>query len=345
MDVLARCFVTALAITSLSGCQLTYLVKSAYNQMNILYLRQPIDQVIASGKLSEKDKAKLELTQSVRLFAQEKLLLNVGKNYSSYVQLNKPYVVWSVNASHQWKLEHFLWHFPIVGDVPYKGFPEEEDAKKEASLLQSQGYDTYVRGVSAYSTLGWFNDPILSSMMRYSDEDLVNTIIHESVHATIYIKSNADFNERFATFVGDKGTELFYLEKEGPESIHLQRMKNENDDQKIFSAFISDEIKKLGLFYKSNSTKDLSLRENQFAEIKNRFRKQVRPALKTDSYSSFEKITLNNARLLLFKTYVADLSDFQRLLDAVNGDLILFIKKIRLLESHPNPSEGLKNLI
>ncbi|MEY4615902.1 MAG: hypothetical protein RJB66_862 [Pseudomonadota bacterium] len=345
MDVLVRWLVTALALTSLSGCQFTYLVKNAYNQMNILYQRQPIDQVIASGKLNEKDKAKLELSQSARLFAQEKLLLNVGKNYASYVQLNKPYVVWSVNASHQWKLEHFLWHFPIVGDVPYKGFPEEEDAKKEASLLQSQGYDTYVRGVSAYSTLGWFNDPILSSMMRYSDEDLVNTIIHESVHATIYIKSNADFNERLATFLGDKGTELYYLETEGTESIHLQKMKDENEDQKIFSAFISDEIKKLGVFYDSNPKKDLSLRENQFVEIKNRFRMLVRPILKTDSYSSFEKITLNNARLLLFKTYVADLSDFQRLLDSVNGDLILFINKIKTLESHPNPAEGLKKLI
>lgn len=344
MDVLKRLVLLASSLFCLGGCQVTYLVKSAYNQMNILYHREPIEELLNSNQLTDTEKKKLEVTQRARAFASEKLALNVGKNYSTFVKLNKPYVVWAVNASPQWKLEHYLWHFPIVGSVPYKGFPNEEDAKEEAAHLQSKGYDTYVRGVSAYSTLGWFNDPILSSMMRYSEEDLVNTIIHESVHATIYIKNNADFNERLASFIGDKGTELFYLSSEGPQSRYLKKIKDENDDQKVFSAFISDEIKKLTAFYQGNPLHEDKLREDQFNALRKRFRENIRPLLKTDAHDNFEKITLNNARLLLFKTYVADISDFQKLFDSVQGDLILFLKKVKQLESHPNPVEGIKTL-
>lgn len=323
---------------------MTYLLKSAYNQVNILYHREPISSVLNKSDLSETDKKKLEITQRARLFASERVGLKVGDNYSSFVQLNRPYVVWSVNASLQWKLEHYLWHFPIIGAVPYKGFANEGDAQTEALELQKKGYDTYVRGVSAYSTLGWFSDPILSSMLRYSEEDLVNTVIHESVHATLYIKSNADFNERLASFVGDKGTELFYLSEEGPQSQHLANIRNENEDHKIFSKFISEEIKLLGSFYKMNPDKDLKLREMQFSEIKKRFEQNVRPYLKTKAYSHFDKNPLNNARLLLYKTYIEDISDFQRLFDAVKGDFTQFITKVKTLEDHPNPVEGLKNL-
>lgn len=346
MDVLAQSLRLGLVILSilLSGCQLTYLLKSAYNQMSIIYNREPIEKVLQSETLTEKDRAKLNLAQDVRIFAAETLKLKVGKNYSTYVQLKNPYVVWAVNASPKWKLEHYLWHFPIVGSVPYKGFPEEKDAKAEAEELKSKGYDTYIRGVSAYSTLGWFNDPILSSMLRYSEEDLVNTIIHESVHATLYIKSNADFNERLATFIGDKGTELFYATREGKNSPHLVTIKNDNEDQKIFSQFISEEIKTLNQLFKDHPQEDLALRENQYNEIKKRFREIIRPQLKSNSYQNFEKLPLNNARLLLFKTYIEDLSDFQVLFDKLQGDLSLFISKVKTLESHKKPIEGLKDL-
>lgn len=345
MDVLKKLCGLTLAIATLSGCQITYLLKSAYNQMNILYHREPIERVLEKTDLAPKDRAKLELALQARVFASEHLKLKVGKNYSTYVQLGKPYVVWAVNASPKWRLEHYLWTFPIVGSVPYKGFPEEIDAEEEAKALQQKGYDTYIRGVSAYSTLGWFSDPILSSMMNYSEEDLVNTIIHESVHATLYIKNNADFNERLASFIGDKGTEQFYLKTEGKDSPHLKRIADENSDQKIFSAFISKELKQLTAFYKNTPAEDLALREKQFADIKQRFLDELRPQLKSKTYSNFNKLQLNNARLLLFKTYVEDLGDFQIILDKLNGDLVQFLEKAKTLESHPNPVAGLKTLL
>lgn len=312
--------------------------------MNILYHREPLEKVLKDPNLNPEVKKKLLIVQKARDFAKEKLFLNVGKNYSTYVDLHRPYVVWAVNASPQWKLEHHLWHFPIIGDVPYKGFPSEEDAKEEAQSLEQQGFDTYTRGVTAYSTLGWFNDPLLSSMMRYSEEDLINTIIHESVHATIYIKSNADFNERLATFIGDKGTELFYQTEDGPDSVHLIKIKSENEDQKLFSEFITQELDALKAFYQSHPEPDFSLREVQFKKIKDRFREALQPKLKSKSYENFEKTPLNNARLLLFKTYIEDLSDFQTLLDKNNGDLIQFLSKIKTLEGTSNPVDALRSL-
>jgi predicted aminopeptidase len=344
MDVLRFIVVPFSAALFLSGCQITYLLKSAYNQMNILYHREPIVSILTDSPLSTEERATLELTLKVRTYAAQKLNLNVGKNYSTYVQLNKKYVVWALNASPQWKMEHYLWHFPIVGAVPYKGFPDEIDATDEAKELQRQGYDTYIRGVSAYSTLGWFSDPLLSSMIRYSEVDLVNTIIHESVHATLYIKGNADFNERLASFIGDKGTELYYISQEGLESPHLQVIRDESHDQKIFSDFISVEIKNLSAFYTTNPKQDLTLRDKKFEEIKSRFIMEIVPLLKTSNHAHFGKLSLNNARLLLFKTYIEDLSDFQKLYDSVNGDLPLFLEKVKSLETHSNPVEGLKKL-
>ena len=127
------------------------------------------------------------------------------KNYSTFVNLHRPYVTYIVSAAPKNELKYYTWYFPIIGSVPYKGYFNEAGANGEARDLASEGYDTYVRGVTAYSTLGWFKDPILSSMLAYSDYDMVNTIIHETVHTTIYIKSNANFNERLASYLGDLG--------------------------------------------------------------------------------------------------------------------------------------------
>lgn len=329
----------------LSSCQLTYLLKGAYNQAEILYHRKPILSLLQKKEVDEKTRAKLELALAVHSFAEKELSLKVGSNYTSFVDLKRPYVVWAVNAAPQWELEHFLWSFPIVGSVPYKGFPKEEDAKEEADQLKNKGYDTFIRGVRAYSTLGWLSDPVLSSMLNYDDHDLANTIIHESTHATVYIKNNADFNERLATFVGDKGTEIFYLKKEGPNSPILKLIQAEASDQALFSQFIAEELKQLRDFYRQLKTRDLALRQKEFDKIKTHFEEKVRPQLRSDLYENFQKVPLNNARLLLFRTYVEDLSDFEKLFQKSGNSMKVFLERIKTLEGDPNPVEGLKKLI
>ncbi len=250
-----------------TGCQLGYFMKSAYNQLSLLSSREPIDKAIQSDKLTDKEKGKLLLAEKAKIFAEEKLHLTKSKNYSSFAQLDRPYVTYVVSAAPKWQLKHYIFSYPIVGDMPYKGFFNEKDAIEEETELKQMNLDTYRRGVSAYSTLGWFNDPVLSSMLTYSDHDLVNTIIHESVHATLYIKNSADFNERLAVFLGNKGTELYYLETEGADSKTIKLIKEENEDDLIFSKFISQKIIDLEMWYKNNKSIDESLRTEQFDKI------------------------------------------------------------------------------
>lgn len=326
----------------LSGCQIGYYFDSAYNQFSMMNSKVSIEKALQDPGLKEEDKHKLKLAQRAREFAEKELHLKVTKNYTSFVKLDRPYVTYVVSAASKWELKHHLWSFPFVGKMPYKGFFKEADAKEEEEQLKKQDLDTFRRGVFAYSTLGWFNDPILSSMLNYKEHDLVNTIIHETVHTTIYIKNSADFNERMAVFLGNKGMELFYLKEEGPESETLKLTIQENRDDRIFSEFISKEILDLESWYKSNPEKNEALRLKRIHEIQERFRTQILPKMSTKSYARFPEIELNNARLLNYKTYMQDLSDFEKLYDQVGQDFGKFLEKCLNLEKSEKPEEALK---
>ncbi|MEN0058877.1 MAG: aminopeptidase [Bdellovibrio sp.] len=349
MDFVARgkLLLVGLSLVFLSACQMGYLMKSGYGQMKLLNSRVPVEKALQDPSLAENKKAKLRLAQQARLFAEQDLHLKPTKNYTSYVELSQPYVTYVVSAAPKWELKHHQWSYPFLGQMPYKGYFDEADAQEEEKELQKQDLDTYLRGVSAYSTLGWFNDPILSSMLRYSDFDLVNTIIHETVHATLYIKHAADFNERLATFLGNKGAEQFYLKKEGPASPTLQQIKKENADQKLFSQFISEELKELRQWYKllPENEKQESLRTERLASIQRRFASQIIPQLQTENFKKFSELKLNNARLLVYKTYMSDLNDFQQLYDLVGQDFARFIEECKALENSKDPAQSLKELL
>jgi predicted aminopeptidase len=350
----------------LSSCQMGYLIKNGWGQLSLLASREPLEKALIDPEVQEEEKRKIRLAMEVREFANSELGLKVDQIYTSYVKLKRPYVTWVVSASPKQKLESYLWSFPIVGKMPYKGFFTEAEALEEESFLPKT-MDTYVRGVSAYSTLGWFKDPILSSMMRYKDYDLVDTLIHELVHATLYIKHQADFNERFAVFLGHKGRELFYLKKEGANSPTLKIVQDENHDEELFSAFITQEIKTLDGWYGGNEAKALfaaepkaqsdtepeaqaannfeTLRQLKFTEIKVRFNQEIAPKLKTKTWSRFPDMKLNNARLSVFKTYMKNLDHFQKVYSKVGDDFKKFLDQCKKLENHPNPEQGLADLI
>jgi predicted aminopeptidase len=280
--------------------------------------------------------------------------LGLKKNgsYASYVHLDRPYVSYIVSAAQRDRLEPHLWTFPIVGAVPYKGYFNLDDAKEEAKGLKEKGLDTYVRGATAYSTLGWFDDPVLSSMLRYSDYDMVNLIIHESVHATLYIKSQADFNERLATFIGDIGAELYFKEKEGAQSATLIAAAAEREDDKAFSAFISKEIDRLKEWYTKQNAESLGFDETKrtrLAEIQTAFETDLAPKLKNEKYRErlrrdLDPSRLNNASLLAWKTYVYDLSDFELAFAKMERDPLKFLEFAKSLEKSKDPEAELKNL-
>lgn len=330
---------------ALTGCQMGYYLKSAYNHLSMMSKRQPLESVLRDPALDPTVRSKLEAARAAHEFALRKIGLKETDNYTTYIQLDRPYVSWVVSAAPRWKLEHHEWHYPFVGDLPYKGFASEDDAKAEQDKLEKQELDTWLRGVSAYSTLGWFKDSVLSSMLRSPEHDLVNTIIHETTHTTLYIRSSADFNERLAVFVGNKGAEQFYLEREGPQSKTVKTIADENEDDRTFSDFIGPQLKALQTWYETLPADDRreELRRDRLKAIQSAFTKDIRPKMKTSSYDRFPQIELNNARLLYYRTYMQDLKDFEDLYQ-LTGSWRLFLACAKTLERAEQPDLALKDL-
>ncbi len=339
--------ILVMLIATTPGCMVGYLLKSSYHQQKLLRSRVPIKEVISDKSQSKETLRKLKLVQDVKSFAEAKLGLTKTKNYNSFVQLDHPFVTWIVRASESYKLEPYKWWFPIVGHVPYKGYFIKKQAHDEASYFDSSKYDTYVRGVTAFSSLGWFDDPILSSMLRYQDHDLVELIIHESVHATLFIKDHADFNEQLATFIGQEGAKLYYLNKEGESSATIKTIENSLKDSKIFSKFISTELKELRTWYEklSSKQKTTSIKKKRISQIQKKFSTEIEKQMLTKNYSGFKDRALNNAILLSYETYIQDLSDFKKFFELNNKNFNLFLEQCRKLEDSDNPKKDLKRYI
>jgi predicted aminopeptidase len=333
-----------IALLSLSGCQIGYLMKSAYSQADLLRRRVPIEVALKDSHLTDDQKRKLVLASDAHTFAETDLGLAHTKSYTSFVQLDGPYVTWVVSASAKDELKHYLWHYPVVGEMPYKGFFEPNGAKALADDLKSEGLDTYIRGVSAYSTLGWFRDPVLSSMLLYKDYELVSTIIHETTHATVFIKSEADFNERLAEFIGQKGAEAFYLKREGPDGAMLKRMRDDAYDETLFGEFISRELDGIEAWYKERKGTPIpeDIRQARLKSIQTKFVTELKPRLRDhENFARFEKAEVNNARLLTYRLYFQDLSQFQKVFDKLGHDFSKMLDFCRSLETSDDPVAAL----
>lgn len=332
-----------------SGCQLGYLISSGYDHMAMLSGRIPIEQALESEKLNAEQKKKVKISQEARAFSFSELGLKKSDSYSHFVQLDRPYITYTVMAAYKWKFKPYLWNFPFIGKAPYKGYYNEKAAKAEAEIMRNKDFDVYVRGVSAYSTLGKLSDPLLSSMLAYKEHDLVNTVIHELVHSTLFIKDNIDFNERLAVFVAAKGTEIFYAQREGANSATLQLIKDENEDDRLFSEFITAELDQLTQWYE-NYTPEKSLtaaqqedrRKQRFSEIQTNFAQKLKTKLKTKSYLRFGEGEINNARLSNYHTYMKDLNDFEKVYIKSGSKISSFLKRCELLNDVDDPEKELK---
>ena len=191
---------------------LEYGIGQLRGQMTILAEARPIDEVLEDPTFPDSLKTKIHLIQEVRQFAVEELELVDSKNYTTIYDQKGRDVLWNVSACEPYELKPYKWSFPILGSFSYKGFFDLEKARQERGVLDSLGLDTNIRAVGAWSTLGWFQDPILSNMLYRKEGDLAELIIHELTHATIFVKDSLTFNENLASFIGTEGAKLF-LEK------------------------------------------------------------------------------------------------------------------------------------
>lgn len=327
----------------LTGC---YTLKSAYHQMVLLSSKESYNTTLNRPDLTEDQKRKLKLVQDVLTYAKNKLKLEANGNYSEVAWLNRSYVSWVVSAADKWSLKSHEWSFPIVGRVPYLGFFSEKEALEKEQELQKKNLDTYLRGVSAYSTLGWFEDPLLSSMLRYDDHDLVETLVHELVHTTFWVKNSAEFNERLASFLGQKGTLIYYKEIEGPDSPTTKLILDEAYDEKLFSDFITMEVKNLEAWYNelTDENKIETIKLNRLQAIQEKFQKELQPKLKSKRWLKFPEIKLNNARLTMYRTYVSDYTDFERIWKNSEENFLEFFKRIDSIKNSKNPDQDIKKI-
>jgi predicted aminopeptidase len=211
-----------------------YGISQLRGQLTIVWNACPVEEYLADPLYPDTLKQKLRLIDEVRAFAIGSLGLRDTRNYRTLYDQKGKEVMWVVTASERFRLKPYYWTFPILGAVPYKGFFDEESARRQADKLAAEGWDVNVRNPGGWSTLGWFTDPILSKMLERDEGDLASLIIHEMVHATIFIKDSVEFNENLASFIGDRGAELFLISKFGPDSKEYLEFIHDDSDYITF---------------------------------------------------------------------------------------------------------------
>ncbi|MCC7514842.1 MAG: aminopeptidase [Bacteroidia bacterium] len=229
---------------------LVYGFNQLKGQLNIIYNAQPIGEVIENPLTPDSVKAKLILIREIKKYAVDSLGLAETNNYETYYdQKGKP-ALWVLTAAPEFKMEPYKWKFPFLGSLSYKGFFQKQKGVDELQLLKKKGFDADLSTVSAWSTLGWFGDPVMSSMMRKNVGSLAELIIHEMTHTTLYVKGNVEFNENLATFIGEIGAEKFLTHKFKDDSNVLTNYINHRKDNRILSEYVVTSVAKLDSLYK-----------------------------------------------------------------------------------------------
>ena len=324
----------------------SYLWHVQHNYLSLLFKQVSIESALENPELTEAQKNKLKIISKIKRTAQLKWKRNVDEDiYSSYVHLDRPYLTYLLRVSDKYALKAYTWSFLVAGRVPYLGFFDKEKAYQYASTFSVEKYDTYTRGVRAFSTLGWFNDPITSSMLVGSESDFVLTIFHELAHSVLFFKGHINFNERFAEFIGRKSTELFYKDREGSEEI-LKNLQLSWKDELLFSEFMSREITLLEQWYKENQNNiNPERKAHRLKEIQQRFVQNIQPQLQASTYNHFTKRTLNNAILLSYRSYNYRMDEFERLYNLSGQEISVFIDYCESLKKAKQPEKALSELI
>lgn len=228
-----------------------YGIQQGYGQLHIVWNARPVEEFLNDPAFPDSLKSRLRFIDDVRAYAIDSLGLKDTENYKTLYDQKGKEVMWVVMACKAFALEPKEWNFPVIGEVPYKGFFDESKATALKDELEAEGWDVIVRNPGGWSTLGWFTDPILSKMLSRSEGDLANLIIHEMSHATIFVKDSIEFNENLATFIGDRGTEKFLIDRYGPDSESYRNYIEEDKDYLKYVDHMLRGAKRLDSLYKS----------------------------------------------------------------------------------------------
>lgn len=307
----------------LSGCgSLSYLLQAGQGQFELFNRARPISEVIQDPRTPTRIKSLLAEIPEIKKYG-EAHGLKPTKNYQQYVQLDRSAAVYVVSASKPLAFESKEWSFPVVGRFPYLGWFNLDKARKFAAELKTEGWDVDLRGARAYSTLGWFHDPVLSTMIPEGDEaqgDLVNVVIHESVHATLYISGQAYFNESLANFVADKLTPKYLAEKHGVNSPAREAYLKDEKEGEVNEKLLHKAYVDLDAIYHESKSDEEKLEEKK-------------AVLEHLQKSTQWKREINNATLIQFKEYNEGTPEFDAVWSACGEDSRRFMSVMETITS------------
>ena len=311
-----------LTAAMLSACSPLYVMRAAYEEGKILWRREPIANFIERPDVTSDTQEKLRLVLATRDYARDHLKFNVGGSYASYSYVDRPDLTYVVLAAPKTELRAYTWWFLIVGSVPYKGYFSKRDAEAEIDRLKAAGYDTALRTSAAFSTLGWFDDPLLSHLLKYDKVLLSEIVFHELFHNTLYIKGAGAFNESSANFVGHRAAIDFFRDRFGEGSPEHQRALGLWEEEQEFGAFIGEVARELSDLYGRDIAREdkLRLREEVFVRSKAEWSRRIadRPMHR---FRGFGQKPLNNAVLMHYVVYLKDLDMFESLYQACGRNL------------------------
>lgn len=319
-----------------------YLARGAWEEIRILRARQPIARLVRDTSVAPETRAKLALVLAARDFAEDSLGLPAKDAFTQYTELERDTLLLVLSGARNDWLAAKTWWFPVVGRVPYKGYFETDDALRAERDLAADGYDTYLRPASAFSTLGWFNDPLLSTTLRADSVFLVNTVIHELTHNRYFAKGEAVFNESFANFVGARGAERFFRAR--GDSVSAARSIARWDDDRLLGTYWAALFTALDSTFRAHpgdSLKDrrLALRDSVYADARRTLVDSIAPLFQAVDAPYATRVRLDNAALMSRRIYLTDLDAFERVFAEESQDLERSIVRI-IREHRSRPKNG-----
>lgn len=320
----------ALIACAVVGCaQISYYVQSAGGQMEIIKKRRPIADVIADPATAATLRKKLESVLRIRDFASRELGLPDNDSYRGYADLDRPYVVWNIFATEEFSLKPREWCFPVAGCVGYRGYFAEADAKAFAEQQKRDGLDVFIGAVPAYSTLGYFHDPVLNTFVHYPDWELARLIFHELAHHVVYVKDDSEFNESFAAAVEKEGLRR-WLAKYGDAALedHIARGELRKNQ---FNQLLIDTKQNLELLYKSelDASAKRARKKEIFSALLQAYNEKK---LSWGNYAGFDRWinpSTNNAVIAAFSIYTRLEPVFSAMIVAQQHDLPHFFAQVK----------------